>query len=422
MKLVTLALKSTFNRKSSVLVTLLTIAISCMLLLSIERVRVEAKQSFSNTLSGTDLIVGARTGDIQLLLASVFRIGYTNNGVSWQSYLDITSQRGVAWAIPLSLGDSHKGFAVLGSDSSYFQHYRYGKKQLLSFAQGGPFQQADQVVLGSEVAATLGYQLGDKIVVSHGMGKTSFHHHDAHPLTVVGILKPTGTPVDKTLHIPLRAIADLHNEASSTPHEHEHHEDDHQHNETPDLIGEPTQITAFLLGFESPLYTLQVRRNINQYKHEALLAIMPTVTLRDLWTMLSMVEKLLMLFSAIVVIVSLLGMLTTMLASLAQRRRELAILRSVGARPWHIVLLLTAEAALITSLGCALGVGLFYLLVASTEGFMQSQFGVNLSLTLLSHNEMGLIALIITAGTLMGLVPALKAYFYSLADGMSIKL
>ncbi|MFM9785506.1 ABC transporter permease family protein, partial [Streptomyces scabiei] len=94
-------------------------------------------------------------------------------------------------------------------------------------------------------------------------------------------------------------------------HEHEQHNDN--------LTGEPKQITAFLMGFDSPLYTLQVRRNINQYKPEALLAIMPGVTLRELWEMLSIVEKILLLFSSIVVLVSLLGMLTTLLASLNQR-------------------------------------------------------------------------------------------------------
>ncbi len=187
-----LAYKSLLNRRASVLLTLLTIAISVMLLLSIERVRVDAKSSFSNTISGTDLIVGARTGDIQLLLSSVFRIGHTNNGVSWQSYQYITKQRGVKWSIPISLGDSHKGQAVLGTTLDYFKHYRFAKKQSLAFEQGQAFSSINEVVIGSEVASKLAYKIGDEIVVSHGMGNTSFHHHDDNPFKVVGILKPTG--------------------------------------------------------------------------------------------------------------------------------------------------------------------------------------------------------------------------------------
>ncbi|WP_404391781.1 ABC transporter permease [Pseudoalteromonas phenolica] len=459
MNLASLAFKSSWNRKSSVLLTLFTIAISVMLLLSIERVRQEAKSSFANTISGTDLIVGARTGDIQLLLSSVFRIGHANNAVQWQSYEYIKQQRGVAWTIPISLGDSHKGHAVLGTDSSYFTHFRYGKKQMLAFAHGRAFHNGREVVLGSDVAKKLNYHLGEQIVISHGMGNTSFHHHDDNPMTIVGILKPTGTPVDRTVHVPLIAIDEMHgsghnksprmigkainkptNEAalSRDEHKHEDHDhhshDDHSHgehqhkthqlveSEPGDLIGEPKQITAFLMGFDSPLYTLQVRRNINQYKGEPLLAIMPGVTLRELWGMLDIVEKILLLFSIVVVIISLLGMLTTLLATLNQRRRELAILRSVGARPWHIFSLLTSEAVIITLLGCLLGTTLFFVAILLAQPVLQAQFGISLSLSLLSSYEVTLLGAIMLAGTVMGIFPALRAYYYSLSDGMSIKV
>ncbi|MDX1362273.1 MAG: ABC transporter permease, partial [Pseudoalteromonas tetraodonis] len=395
--------------------TLLTIAISVMLLLSIERVRVDAKSSFSNTISGTDLIVGARTGDIQLLLSSVFRIGHTNNGVSWQSYQYITKQRGVKWSIPISLGDSHKGQAVLGTTLDYFKHYRFAKKQPLAFEQGQAFSSINEVVIGSEVASKLAYKIGDEIVISHGMGNTSFHHHDDNPFKVVGILKPTGTPVDKTLHVPLAAIELIHGGG------HHDHDDHHDHSSHA-LIGHPKQITAFLMGFDSPLYTLQIRRNINQYKQEPLLAIMPTVTLKELWEMLAIIEKILLLFSFVVVIISLLGMLTTLLANLNQRRRELAILRSVGARPWQLFSLISMESLLTTFLGCLVGCTLFYALMGTTAGYLQSQAGVSINISMLSDYELTLIGVIMAAGFIIGLIPATRAYFYSLSDGMSIKI
>lgn len=410
-----LAYKSLLNRRASVLLTLLTIAISVMLLLSIERVRVDAKSSFSNTISGTDLIVGARTGDIQLLLSSVFRIGHTNNGVSWQSYQYITKQRGVKWSIPISLGDSHKGQAVLGTTLDYFKHYRFAKKQPLAFTQGQAFSSINEVVIGSEVASKLAYKIGDEIVISHGMGNTSFHHHDDNPFKVVGILKPTGTPVDKTLHVPLAAIELIH---GGGHHEHDDHHDHSSHA----LVGHPKQITAFLMGFDSPLYTLQIRRNINQFKPEPLLAIMPTVTLKELWEMLAIIEKILLLFSFAVVIISLLGMLTTLLANLNQRRRELAILRSVGARPWQLFSLISIESLLTTFLGCLVGCTLFYALMGTTAGYLQSQAGVSINISMLSDYELTLIGVIMAAGFIIGLIPATRAYFYSLSDGMSIKI
>ena len=410
-----LAYKSLLNRRASVLLTLLTIAISVMLLLSIERVRIDAKSSFSNTISGTDLIVGARTGDIQLLLSSVFRIGHTNNGVSRQSYQYITKQRGVKWSIPISLGDSHKGQAVLGTTLDYFKHYRFAKKQSLAFEQGQAFSSINEVVIGSEVASKLAYKIGDEIVISHGMGNTSFHHHDDNPFKVVGILKPTGTPVDKTLHVPLAAIELIHGGG------HHDHDDHHDHSSHA-LVGHPKQITAFLMGFDSPLYTLQIRRNINQFKPEPLLAIMPTVTLKELWEMLAIIEKILLLFSFVVVIISLLGMLTTLLANLNQRRRELAILRSVGARPWQLFSLISIESLLTTFLGCLVGCTLFYALMGTTAGYLQSQAGVSINISMLSDYELTLIGVIMAAGFIIGLIPATRAYFYSLSDGMSIKI
>ena len=412
MILTKLAYKSLLNRRASVLLTLFTIAISVMLLLSIERIRVDAKTSFSNTISGTDLIVGARTGDIQLLLSSVFRIGYANNGVSWQSYQYIAAQRGVKWSIPISLGDSHKGQAVLGTSRDYFTHYRFAKKQTLSFQQGHAFEHLNQVVLGSDVASRLGYALGDNIVISHGMGNTSFHHHKDNPFIIVGILNATGTPVDKTLHIPLAAIDLIHGGSHSA---------NNEHDENNNLIGEPSQITAFLMGFDSPLYTLQIRRNINQYKKEPLLAIMPTVTLKELWQMLAIVEKVLLLFSGVVILVSLLGMLTTLLANLNQRRRELAILRSVGARPWQLFTLISMESLFTTLLGCLVGCGLYYGVMLISSSYLQSHAGISVNIAMLSYYELTLIGVIMAAGFIIGLIPATRAYFYSLSDGMSIK-
>ncbi|MBE0365858.1 putative ABC transport system permease protein [Pseudoalteromonas ulvae UL12] len=413
-----LARLSLANRKSSALLCLFTIAISVMLLLSIERIRIEAKASFSNTISGTDLIVGARSGATELLLASVFRIGHTTNMVSWQSYQEIKQQRGVKWTIPISLGDSHRGYAVLGTNLDYFTHYRYAKKQALHVEQGRLFAHPTEVVLGALAAKELGYELGQQIVVSHGAGNTSFHHHDAHPFTIVGILAATGTPVDKTVHIPLIAIDRIH-DTSSTEHEHEH---EHEHEQLTDLVGHPKQISAFLVGLNSPVFALQAQRNINQFKDEPLLAILPGFTLRQLWQMLSFVEKALWLISIAVVIISLLGMLTTLLSTLNQRRRELAILRSVGARPSHIFSLLSLESLLVTSAGVICGVLGFYLLIALCAPYLQSVAGISVSLSALSGYEVKLIASIIGAGLCVGFIPAVTAYRYSLADGMSIKL
>ena len=117
-----LALQSLRNRALTASLTVLAIAFSVMLLLGVEKVRTGARQSFADTISGTDLIVGARSGAIQLLLYSVFRIGNATNNVTWKSYSDIAKRPEVDWIVPISLGDSHHGFRVLGTTPDYFTH------------------------------------------------------------------------------------------------------------------------------------------------------------------------------------------------------------------------------------------------------------------------------------------------------------
>jgi putative ABC transport system permease protein len=181
--LLSVASQSLRYRLSGVALTVASVALSVFVLLGVEHVRQEARSSFASTISGVDLIVGARTGEINLLLLSVFRIGSATANVSWESVEEIREQANVAWTVPISLGDSHRNFRVLGTTPEFFQRYKYGSKQSLALADGKPFQALADVVLGARVAADLSYQVGDSIVLSHGMADVSFTHHDNLPFT-----------------------------------------------------------------------------------------------------------------------------------------------------------------------------------------------------------------------------------------------
>ena len=208
MSLARLAFLSLLNRRLTALLTVAAIALSTCLLLGVETVRTGAKTSFADTVSGTDLIVGARSGSVQLLLYSVFRIGDATANLTWESYEDVAARPEVEWIVPLSLGDSHRGFRVLGTTPEYFQRYRYRGGRPLAFAQGAAFADLFDAVLGAEVAERLGYALGDEIVVAHGLA--SFTDHADKPFRVAGILARTGTPVDRTVHVGLEAIEAIH--------------------------------------------------------------------------------------------------------------------------------------------------------------------------------------------------------------------
>ncbi len=419
MAILGLALKSLLNRRTTVGLTVFAIAVSVMLVLGVERLRHDAKASFANTISGTDLIVGARSGSIQLLLYSVFRIGNATNNISWRSYQDIAGRKEVAWTIPMSLGDSHRGYRVMGTTADYFEHYRYGNGRPLAFADGKPFKDVFDAVLGADVAQALGYKRGDPIVVAHGLGAESFSKHDDKPFAVSGILEKTGTPVDRTVHISLAGIEAIHIDWKGGA-------------RVPgmaidaDTVREmnlqPKTITAFLVGLKSRLAAFRLQRAINEYRREPLLAALPGVALQELWDLMGTAETALAAISLFVVAAGLLGMLTMLLSGLNERRREIAILRAVGARPVHIFGLLVLEAGLITAAGALLGLAMLYLGLLIAQPFVATEYGLTLSLGVPSARDFVVLGLIIAAGVVAGAVPAIRAYRQSLADGMVVRV
>ncbi len=421
MYLLRLALASLNNRRFTALLTVFAIALSVCLLLAVERIRTETRASFASTISGTDLIVGARSGSVNLLLYSVFRIGNATNNIRWDSYQQLAGHPQVKWAIPLSLGDSHRGYRVLGTSPGYFEHYRFGRQQPLQLAEGRAFADDPfEVVLGAEVAQSLGYRLDERIVLAHGVAKVSLVQHDDKPFRVVGILRRTGTPVDRTLHINLAGMEALHVDWRGGVPARGAGRVSAEQARALDL--QPQQITAVLLGLNSRIATFALQREINQYRGEPLLAVLPGVALQELWSLMGTAEQALFVVSLFVVLTGLIGMLTAILTSLNERRREMAILRSVGARPWHIAGLLVIEAFALALAGAALGLTLLYVGIAVAQAPLQQFYGLYLPFGWPSGYEWRLLGAILLAAVLMGAVPAWRAYRQSLADGLSIRV
>ncbi len=419
MAVLTLAWKSLLNRRFTAALTVISIALSVALLVGVERLRNEARASFAHTLSGTDLIVGARSGPVQLLLYAVFRIGDATNNISWKSYQDIAAHRQVTWTVPISLGDSHRGFRVLGTTPAYFEHYRYARQRQLVIAAGEEFADLYDAVLGAEVAEKLGYQIGDPIIIAHGASDVSFARHDDKPFRVVGILARTGTPVDRTVHVGLEAIEAIHIDWQSgapVPGMSISAEQARAMDLTPKVI------TAALVGLKSKVATFQVQRFINDYPQEPLSAILPGVALSQLWDLIGIAENALLIVSVFVVVVGLVGMLTALLTSLNERRREMAILRSVGARPGHVFALIMGEAGVLTLLGVLLGLALLYVLLLAGQPIIESRFGIFIAVGGLSPYEWTLLGAVVGAGFVVGGIPSFRAYRLSLADGLSVRI
>ncbi|NRF69344.1 ABC transporter permease [Aquincola sp. S2] len=417
--LLSLAARSAWNRRFALSLVVVSIALSSFLLMGIERIRQDVRDNFSQAVSGTDLIVGARTGPVQLLLYSVFRIGNATNNIRWSSAQALAQHRAVAWTVPLSLGDSHRGFAVLGTTGDYFRHFRHGDKQPLRFAHGKPFEGLYDVVLGADVAARLGYRLGQPVVLAHGDGALQANDHADKPFSVVGILAPTGTPVDRTLHVSLQAIEALHVDwiaGARLPGVAVSAEAAAQRDLT------PRSITALLLGLKNRAAVFSLQREVAGFRDEPLLAILPGVALDELWEVVALGERGLQAMSALVALVSVGGLVAVILAGLNERRRELAILRAVGAGPRQVLWLLALEGALVTLAGVALGVAACWLAVAGAGGWVQGHFGLTLQAAPPGATEWRLIGALLAGGWLASLLPGWRAYRLSLADGLSPRL
>jgi putative ABC transport system permease protein len=411
--------RSLWNRRVSVILTLLSIAISVSLLLGVEYIRKEAKTSFLNTISGTDLVVGARSGPVQLLLYSVFRIGNATNNITWESYQTLAKHKRVAWTIPFSLGDSHKGYRVLGTNQDYFKYYRYSNKQSLALSAGKQFDSVYGAVIGAEVAKQLNYKVGTSIILAHGAAATSFSKHTNKPFTVVGILKPTGTPIDRTVHVSLEGIEAIHIDwkAGSPVAGFEISAE-----KAARMNLEPSNITAFLVGLKTRATTFRVQREINEFEKEPLLAVVPGVALAELWQSIGQFETVLRIITLFVLVAGLLGMLTTLLSTLNERRREMAILRAVGAYPWHVFLLFLLEALIIVVLGCILGCLLVFFGVQLAQPWVTAEYGLHLSTWILNWDDAVLLLLVTGLAVVFSTLPALIAYRRALQDGLTVKV
>lgn len=373
--------------------------VSIMVLITVEHIRQQAKSSFASSVSGVDVIVGARTGSLNLLLYSVFRVGAPTSNMSWQSYQQINNNSAVKWSIPLSLGDSHRGYRVLGTTNDYFEYFSYGKKQRLSFASGRDFETVLDVVLGAGVAKKLGYNLGQTITLSHGIGTTSFSNHDHLPFRISGILKPTGTPIDQTVHVDLQGLEAVHVSPKKAL----------------KLINQaepikPESLTAIMVGLESRVMAFNFQRGINNNIQEPLTAILPGVTLAELWQNMGIVESTLRVISLLVLVSSLLGLSAMMLTSIKERMQEIRLMRTMGASPLFIYCFIEFEALIIAATSCILAILISIIGLTLTQPLLLNLYGLNIELNIFTEQVFIAIFAIFALTFIAAIPPAVAAF------------
>lgn len=412
-----LPIKSIAARRLAAGLIVIAIACSFGLLIAVEKVRVAARNSFLSTISGTDLIVGPRGGSVELLLQTVFFSSQQQTMLSWNTIERLRASPEVAWAEPISLGDAHRGFPVVGTERGFFEHFAYRDGQKLSLARGSIYANLYDAVLGADVAARLGYTVGATITIGHGAGQTSFFAHDDNPFKVVGILKPTGTPVDQAILVSLQAIEALHIDwrGGAAP------AAGARISATEALARklDPQRATAVMVGLRSKFHALSLMRAINESAQEPLTAIMPGVVMQEIMSLTRPFESALRLVSISVVGVALAGMAAAILAGLEARRREMAILRAIGASPLHIAGLLLTESLFLSTAGAITGFAVVHAALWSASTQVDRLFGLSLGTVIPSVGDLIWIGLAVLSGALVGLIPAIRAYRLSVSDGLA---
>ncbi|MFZ5630109.1 MAG: ABC transporter permease [Spirochaetota bacterium] len=412
--MIRLIFASLINRRVIVFLTALSVALSVFLFSSVEKLRDGARASFTHTVSGTHIVAGARSGQIPLLLFSLFHLGSPTSNVSYASYQKYRKHPAVAWALPLSIGDSHRGFRVVGTSPNLMKYYRYRNAQQLKLADGSYSLGRFKAVLGSTAARELGYKVGAPLVLTHGISDVQgIHDHEENPFKVEGIFEPTGTPFDKGIYISLESAELMHDEHAAGEAE--------GHDRKAGAVVPIEKITSFMIGVKQPVDILPLMRAINEDTAEPLTAILPGVVLSEIWNMMGYAENILKLVSYLVMLTALCGLFIALYASLAERYREMAILRALGAHPGSIAALLVAESVLLATAGILVGYGLLALVTTALHSALLRYFSVSLGVFPLTGQELIFVAILIVMSVLVAMVPAYLVYRRALADGLQVR-
>ena len=415
--MLSLLLKSMRSRLIPTSLVTISLMASMVLLLSIERIQQGAEEGFNQSISGVDAIIGPRSSSIELVLYTVFHLGRPTNNITTKTVNDVKLRGDISWLVPIALGDSHKGFRVVATESNYFEHIKYANGQPLVFSKGVAFAELSETVLGSDVAEKLSYRVGSKIQITHGSVESIGSKHDDFSFVVTGILNKTGTPIDRAIFLDLKGYELLHLGWKSG--KKIFNLDDINLSSLPEDALIPKTVTAAFIGLKSKLTLFNFSKNIREYPKEAISAVIPGIALSELWSIVGLVDKGFQLLSWIIIAISLIAMVTLIIASLDNRKQEMTIYRANGASPKFLAMMVLCE-SLVIGLTAIVGA---IILVTIVTYFATVQLnlalGISPSFKWISMGEITVFSFILLAGALSSLIPAVMVFRKNLHQTLS---
>jgi putative ABC transport system permease protein len=379
-----------------------------VLLLSIERIQNGTKQSFNYSISGVDSVIGPRSSSIALVLYTIFHIGKPTNNITYETFKYLKERKDIDWIVPIALGDSYDEFRVIATNSDYFKKIKFGDNNQITFDKGNNSLELNNTIFGADVAKKLNSNIGDKINIVHGSNADMGIEHDDFSFELSGILSKTGTPIDKLVFINLQGYELVHLGWKSGKKIFSLKNQDLATIDTSQLI--PKTITAAFVGLKSKLTIFNFQKDMREYQEEPISAVIPSIALSELWSIVGVVDKGFKLLSWIVIIISLIAMITLIINSLENRKREMLIYRANGASPLDLSLMVVIEAIFIGLVSIILALIFVFLISYFASSQLSINFGVSANFSFLTANEATILSIILLAGVLSSLVPAFITY------------
>jgi putative ABC transport system permease protein len=383
----------------STFVTAASIALACGLLLCVWMVKTQSQSAFTQTTTGFDAVLGARGSKLQLVLNAIFHLEASPGNLAYSDYEAIKRMPMIKTAVPLAVGDNLRGYRLVGTLPELFTNVEYAPGHKFAFQSGRVFAEtadAKEAVAGSFAAQRLGLKVGDHFRPFHGLAFDPKNEH-ADDYTVTGVLAPTNTPMDRVVWIPLRGLQTMSGHDPKAA----------------------TDVSAVLLQLRAPTAGFMLDTMINKQGTKMTFAYPVGAIIAELFSKIAWFDQVLTLVAYLVALVAAGSVLASIYNSMSARRRDLAILRALGARRRTIFGAVLAEAACIGALGAVAGFAVYFALFAGVASVIRAQTGVVLDLKA-QHPVLWICPLaMIGLCALGGVVPALKAYRTPVAETLA---
>ena len=414
MSILHLSWKNILNKPLNLVLNLVLFALGVGLISLLLLVNVQLEDKFEKNFAGIDLVIGAKGSPLQLILSSLYHLDApTGNMPVSESKAFLNPKHPIfKSAIPLSLGDSHRGYRIVGTNTGFIDLYE------AKFADGKLFEENMEVVVGATVAKNLNIKLGDEFKSSHGLIEDeNLVHEDAAPFKVVGILEKTGSVIDQLIVTKTQSIWAVHDEHSheaeeSAEHDeagHEHEHDEAEHSEDLPLTSyEDKSITSLLVKFKGRnIQALNMARNINENTNFQ--AATPAIEINRLYTLLGVGEEALKAMALLIIFVSGLSIFISLFSSLRERKYELAVMRTLGARPGFLFQLIIFEGIIIAVLGCFCGIALSHGSMVLLADFLEKSYRYDFSAAIFLKEEIYIFGGSLVIGIIAAIIPAFQA-------------